>query len=500
MTKSVTVLGLEGETLRGVRLDAVKETFTRGPVRAWPLVAPAEEEAAAEGDSLAEAPLLDPAAEKAAATEEIAEADKPLARAFREAAAAFGTREVVLSLPLSHFIVKTLRVPLEARDELASAAQLELDALSPFPDEALAAGVEVVAETDTELIALAAALPEAAAEEVSAARAAAKIDVVRTDATALGWLRGLWPQICAKEGAHRRLVLLDLDGGWDLLVLDDGAPVFIRGLGALADAAALGREILLSLLGLDAARATVDDVVVCARTAPDAAVLARLADFGPARVVLVEDDFAGVEGTARRVVEGAALDVTPATWVEARVEHRFHRRLVAVLAAAGGLWLALMAALFGVDVTYDLMRDHQRSLQREKAHKAAFDDVSAMTNRVALIERYADHSHGALEVLKTVSDSLPPSPSEMAFRAFQYRRGESVKVNGSATEREDVRQFTENLTAAAYEDEDGDPVNVFAKVQSSGGETQTKKGVRFAIECLFTVDEDAAAASGGKGR
>ena len=66
----------------------------------------------------------------------------------------------------------------------------------------------------------------------SAALAAAKVHVLRTDATALGWLRGLWPQICARADAARRIVLLDLDGGWDLAVIDEGAPTFLRGIGA----------------------------------------------------------------------------------------------------------------------------------------------------------------------------------------------------------------------------------------------------------------------------
>ena len=73
---------------------------------------------------------------------------------------------------------------------------------------------------------------------------------------------------------------------------------------------------------------------------------------------------------------------------------------------------------------------------------------------------------------------------------------ESVRVNGSAAEREDLRSFTERLEAAAFDDSEETPV--FAKVQQSGGETQTKKGVRFAIECFFHGDDGEA--SGGRGR
>ena len=480
MAKQVTVLGLEGDALRGVRLDAAGDGFVRGLAEVWPLVAPVDAEDGVPSD----AESVEPAA---AATEVVADEDKPLARAFRAAAKAFGTNEFVLSLPLSKFLVRSVRLPAEAREDVLGAAQLELDGISPFPDEVLTPGAEIVAETDRDVVSLMAALPEAAALEVSEALAAAKVHVLRTDVTALGWLRGLWPRLCERQDAARRLILLDLDGGWDLIVLDEGAPVFLRGIGSVAGASELGREVMLSLLSLGGGRGDADDVVVCARVQPDEAVLRRLGEFGPVRVVLVDDDFAGVEGTARRDVEGAALDVTPVAWSEARIESRFRRKMVTALAVAGGIWLAVMGVLYGVDATYDFLADHQKSKQTEKAHAKAFKEVAAMTNRVALIERYADHAHGALEVLKTVSDCLPDS-QEMAFRTFQYRRDESVKLSGSAGVREELRTFTESLEAATFEDNEDEPI--FAKVQQSGGETQTKKGVRFAIECFFHAEDE----------
>ena len=177
MAKQVTVLGLAGSVLRGVRLDEAGEALVRGAEEAWPLVeAPAEGDADGAGE--AEPAEVD-------ATAEVVVEDRPLVRAFRSAAAAFGTREFVLSVPLSRLLVKAVRLPAEARDDLLGAAQLELDGISPFPDEALTPGVEVVAETDTEIFAIFAALPAAPSEDISEALASAKVHVTRTDATAL---------------------------------------------------------------------------------------------------------------------------------------------------------------------------------------------------------------------------------------------------------------------------------------------------------------------------
>ena len=42
-------------------------------------------------------------------------------------------------------------MPVEARSDLLGAAALELDGISPFPDEALAPAAEIVAETDSDM-------------------------------------------------------------------------------------------------------------------------------------------------------------------------------------------------------------------------------------------------------------------------------------------------------------------------------------------------------------
>lgn len=495
MAKQVTVLGLEGTALRGVRLDADGESFARGACDSWPLIAASDlPGAVVPADAGAE-----PGADEAAATEEIAEEDKPLARAFRAAAQKFGVREFVLSLPLSKFLVKTVRLPAEARDDLIGAAQLELDGISPFPDEVLVPGYEIVAETDKEIVAVIAALPDAASAEISEALAAAKVHVTRTDATAFGWLRALWPKICEKADVKRRLVLLDMDDGWDLVVLDEGAPSFLRGLGQQVSPSELGREVTLSLLQLGGADG-VDEVVVCSRGHVEPMFLQRLEIFGPLREVLVDDAFAGTEGAARRTVEGATLDVTPEVWREALTENRFRKKMILALSIAGGIWLLIMGVLFGVDMTYDFMTDHQKGLQKDRKHQTAYKEVAALKSRVELIQRYADHAHGALEVFKTVSDALPNSET-MMLSNFKYRRGESVRVMGTATEREDLRTFMDNLNGASFEDA-SDGEKLFAKVEQSGGENISKKGtIRFTMEGFFhTEEEDVKPTKKGSGK
>lgn len=487
MAKEVTVLGLEGDGLKGLRLDGDDASYARGDVASWAF--------AVDEPDAGEPSAADAAAEAVAAADAAPETEEesPLVGAFAAAAETFGTREVSLSLPLSMLLVRTVRLPIEERDNLADAALAALKEVSPFPDESLTPGVEVVAETDSEILAVVAALPDAAAEEVSGALDAAKVHVVRTDATAFGWLRGLWPRICERQDVSRRLVLMDLGAGWDFVLLVDGAPVYLRGIGFVESVAELGREVMLGLLQAEGGDDGVDEVVVCSQGPVDEAVLARLAQFGEVRTVLAEDEYLGVEGSARRVVEGASLDVTPAAWREARTEARFTRTLMRTLAVVGGLWLLLMAVLFGVDAVYAFRTKRVNGARTEKVHQKAVKEVVAMTNSVALIERYRDHAHGALEILKTVSDLLPDDDG-MTWTKFAYTRGASVRVTGFAQERDHNRDYLDVLKNAAFDDEE----RLFDSVKSASSDKKTKKGYPLDIECFFPTGDDDGKKGGSR--
>lgn len=492
MSKSVIVLGLEGRAIRGVRLAESGKDFVRAFAGCWPLDAAlaAADEATPPPGGASVAPDASPTGGDLPAvpaapdvpTAELVEEDKPLARAFRAAKKQFHVSEVALSLPLSRLLVKVLRFPVDARDDLDGAVALQMDKLSPFPDEALTVGHEIVRETESDLFVAVAALPDAVSLEIGAALEAARLRVVRTDATALGWLRSLWPKLEERAGVSRRLVLLDLDDGWDLVVLDDGAPVVLRGLGSMSGAAELGREVTLSLMEaeLGAGPRPVGDVVVCTKTAPAADVLARLAAFGPVRTAAVDDEFGGVEGAARRAAEGATFDVTPAAWVVARQEARFKRHLAAGLAAAFGVWGLALLVLFGGPFVYGKMSDHERALS--KRHAVAYRAVADMRERVKLVRRYSDHARGALEVLKTVSDRLPEG---VTLTGFQYRHEESakdggVKASGEAEQPTEVYAFADALRRAG----------LFEGGVTLHGPSASRGGLhKFDVDSLFDVQE-----------
>ena len=474
MAKKILVLGVEADCLRAVRLTENGKDFVCDVSEEWPLV-PQEEEIH-EDDGAQEA-------DDALAPDPSAVGEDLLVDAFRAAVKRFKTREFVLALSLSRFLAKRVNVPEAERDTLGDVAQTALDEMSPFPDDPLTVGYEVVAETDDSVRAMAAALPEASSPDLVDALEAAKIRVTRVDVAALGWLRSLWPRITAPEAAGaqqpaRRLVLLDTVDGWDLIVLDDGAPSIMRGLGVVETAAELGREVMLSILQ-EGASGEIGDIVVFSPGEVPQDFIARLGTFGPVRVEQMDDPFAGVEGCARRAVEGSALDATPAAWAEMRNETRYKKRLAFAVGVAVAVWLALMGVLFGVPFAYDMMRDSEKA--KSTRHSKQYKAVKDMRDKVKLVRRYSDHARGALEMFKAVADRMPEG---ITLTAFQYKRGANVHVTGEADQPTDVYTFKERFDQILVDDEP-----VFADVRMPGVSGRGGKN-KFDIDASFESEDE----------
>ena len=480
MQKVVTVLGLEGSVLRGMRLVESGKVFEVTASETWDTAAPETTENPEVPENPENADPVDQDADE--------DASSRLAGAFAAAVQAFGTHEFVLSLPLSRLLVETVRVPFEKRDDLDVVAAEAIDRISPFPDEIYRAGVEVVAETDKEVIAVVAALPDAVSVELGDVLEAAKARIVRTDATALGRLRTLWPRIVSVGGVGRRLVLMDLDDGWDFIVMDDDAPVMMRGLGVVSSAAELGREVMLGLIRCENSagpRSVGEVVVVTASSSFPDDIRARLSEYGPVRVETVgeNDAYAGVEGVANRTVEGSSLDVTPEAWDNALKEARFKKSLTLGMAIAGGIWVLAMAALFGVPFGFGWMTDRQKAAS--KRHHAVYQKVKDTRDRVRLVQRYSDHARGALETLKVVSDRMPQG---VTLTQLQYRRGEYVRVWAEATQPTDAYAFKKALDKAVFDDDSPlfDEVTLSEVKQSRGGTH------RFDIDAHFVAESGEA--------
>lgn len=394
-------------------------------------------------------------------------------------------REVVLALPLNRLIVKMIRVPTEHREDPVAYAAPILQAMSPFPDEPLTVSCEKVREDDADMICLAAALPESAAEDIGEALDAEGLNVTRIDALVLGQLRELWGSLNDGRTGIRRLVLIGGEESTSLFVLDDDLPSAVR---ALSNGSDFRREIMLSLLEAEdfGGARQLSEVVVFGNVPTEG-----LEAFAPVRTLPCDQD--GRKGVEERSLEAGSLDALPASWREVLNETRFKAKLKANLTVALGLWVLLMGVIFGVPFVYGLLTDHQKSLSREHAKK--YREVDEMKSKVDLVCKYSNHKQGALEILKAISDRLP---EDVELTSWNFRRTDGVKFSGEADEADSVYALKEKLLGITFSDggesegisEDEDAERLFADVVLVGPTAGKNGRQKFDIDCRYAREDN----------
>lgn len=385
-------------------------------------------------------------------------------------------REAVLALPLDMMLAAVVRVP--AGEDPAAVATPILQAANPFPDEPLTIGCETVRTTEEGSVVIAAALPESsfAVEGVGAALDAQKLSVTRVDILALGQLRVSWDAIGAGAEDVRKAVLVSSPDCVSIFILDGDMPVSIK---AAAPGSDIKREVMLALLeaeGFNGAK-PLSEIVVLERETEEA--FDSLSDFAPVRRVTVGADSA-LAGVAERSVEAQSLNALPASWAEMLAETRFKKKLVKYLSVAVGIWALAMGVLFGVPVVYGFMTDSQKA--ETKRHHAKFTEVKKMVDKVNLMRKYSDHEHGALELLKAVSDRLPPE--DVTLTEWDYKREKGISIRGDAGSTSAVYELKDAMEDMAFGDGE-DAVKVFGAVKM-GSVSSTKDGrTRFSLDLEF---------------
>ena len=413
---------------------------------------------------------------------------------LRVMASGVKSREAALALPLGRLLVRLVRVA-EGEDPVEVARGV-LSAASPFPDESLAVGLEKVCdEAGGRAVYLAAALPEGSADDIADALDAAKLNVVRVDALVLGELRGVWRAI---GGEGRRLVVFEGPDGVSLVVLDADLPVSIR---AASPGSDLRREAMLSLLEAEdfGGPKPLGEVVRVRREAEDSAADSAaeppaepapdpLASFGaPVRSIEIGAD-AGLAGIAERTAEDGSLNAMPDSWREVLAETRFKAKLLRNMIAAVAVWLVAMAVLFGVPVAYGYMTDHQKELCRR--HAKQYKAVSDKKAKVKLVRKYSDHSRGALEIMKAVSDRLPDG---VTLSSWDFTRDDGVRLRAESDDSSSAYQLKDALAEMCAEGEDAEGAEgekIFEVVRLGALSKQKDGKQKFEIECSHKTEEE----------
>ena len=467
MAKSeIIALLAENGVLRGVRyVPRGRDSWVRTGGGEWTLdLPPSEGEYTGETESPAEGGT-------------VAAEDTPLARALREARNELGASRVVVALPLSKILAKVFRVPVELRDDLESAVALQMDKLSPFPGEDQAVGCEVLSETESELWVFAAAIPVEVFNELADPMHLARFKVVRTDVAALGWYRSLCGP-CQLMRPGRRILLMNPNGEWDLMVLDHGVPVLVRGLGQFSEPAGMIREVTLSVMNaeIEAGIQPLEEILVVSGEDADPTLCEALRErFDlPVTPHLFPSPDGGVEGVALRAGEGASMDLTPQSWRSQLREQALSKRITTFGIAVASVALLFMGVMFAGPAVYRQMTQQVRKHARQ--HAVAYKRVSDTRERVKLIQTYTDRTYSPLEVLRKVSEYLPEG---VTFSSLTYKRTDSVKIAGVADQPTLVYDFKNEVT--------GDPL--FSSV-SLTGPSASKGKHKFDINAVFVKKEE----------
>ncbi len=374
--------------------------------------------------------------------------------------------EVLLALPLSRLLIKMLRVP--TGEEPVQVAMPILKAMSPFPDDPLAVSCEKVREDDEGTIVIAAALPESSADDIAESLDKAKLNVVRIDALAIGELRALWPQL---EGEGRRLVLIRSVDCLSMIVLDDREPSAIRAITNLAD---LKRETMLLLLEAEDFGGTkpLKEITFVSKVETEMD-LSSLESFEVPIKRLTLDANAGLKGIEERALEVGTLNALPDNWRAVLEETRFKSRLIRNLIIALSGWVLVMVTLFGVPIVYGFMTNHMKDLCR--SHEKQYRAVADKKAKVKLVQHYSDHTRGALEIMKAVSDRLPEG---ITLSAWDFKRDESLRLKGDADTSSAVYRFKDALSE----------MEVFDVIKLGALNSQKDGKQKFDLECKYEED------------
>ena len=207
-----------------------------------------------------------------------------------------------------------------------------------------------------------------------------------------------------------------------------------------------------------------------------------------AETIEVESSDAALEGIEERTETEGALNALPASWAEVLDESRFKAKLVKRLAVAVGVWLLGIGVLFGVPFTYDRLTAHQKDLS--KRHAAQYRAVSETKNLAKLFQNFSDHSRGALEVMKAVSDNLPGG---ITLTSWTFDRQKGLTISGETESDAEIYEFKDKMEALSFKDEDGADVGrVFESVKLGDSGLRSSRGIwRFELTLGFEGAEEA---------
>jgi len=391
---------------------------------------------------------------------------------------------VALALPSAKVLLRSVSLPVVPDDEIFGMVQLQLDKFSPFPLENLVFAHEVVRCGESELLVLIAAAERRTVDSLTAEVEAVGVRPRRLDVSALIWSRilkdgGKVPE----EGRYPVVVISDEET--EIIVFDDGAPVLFRAVGVmkpggedeLATEVADEIEYSLMTLELEQGPSVLNSIGVWATEGRGELLRRRIGERMPASVELgALDSLVPLsEGAARRVFDGGAVNLVPETWRTAGLAQQFRKRMLTAAAVLFGVWLLAVGSGIGALMYRQAVLAGLRG--EAESLTAPSMEVRDLRRRVVLVKRYMDKRDSPLEYLREISAILPEG---IDLASFSYRKGEGVKISGTAMAVELVYQFKNAI----------DGSEMFTEAALNGPHRTREGNEVFDIEILLRRSEE----------
>ncbi|AXA36418.1 MAG: hypothetical protein D6691_07295 [Candidatus Hydrogenedentota bacterium] len=115
--------------------------------------------------------------------------------------------------------------------------------------------------------------------------------------------------------------------------------------------------------------------------------------------------------------------------------------------------LAAIALILAYFYVYDLFARQHELLElyraKNKEMKSRVEDLEAKKKKLDIIRQYIQDKHGALDIIEKIS-SFDFIPERVTITRFEYKKDESVKIEGHAKTLPDINRFESALKATGF--------------------------------------------------
>lgn len=374
------------------------------------------------------------------------------------------TGPATLGIASDKLLMRVVELPAVDIDEINSMIQLQVDKLSPFPDDRMVSSYEVLKKKEDACWVLIVAIQRDLVEFIGTVFQKVGLDIQRMDVEVMGWWRLLSDQKTMLDKGRQVILLLEAEGGV-IIAVQDGIPVSFKaissgeGLSEDEYAAEIVEETgaLILALDLEQGACEVSSMDIWYRDINPEALTARLKDefAQDVHIQSLESLPPFGEGLTRRMLNpvfstrtsstpahetDAVIDLFPVAWRISAAASRIKRQMIFATALVLGLWIIGIAVLM---IGYHL---EQRKLNKLEARinllQEPTDEVRGLQQRVKSFEQYLDKKRSALECLREISQLLPEN---VELLSFQFKKGNNVLLRGEALSVNPIYDFKQAL-------------------------------------------------------